>query len=143
MGYRMELWLCCDYDLSFEAERRVGQPDCGKGDPRVDAFFHKEAEQDAHFSHPMYSDRVTKRDQAWFEHLKKFTDQCADFFKQDGAYQVLDHPDRCWGNGMPDAEMHNLYPLLYARQMYEGFAAHTGRRPVVFTPAGWAPVPGC
>ncbi|OGV63228.1 MAG: hypothetical protein A3K19_13100 [Lentisphaerae bacterium RIFOXYB12_FULL_65_16] len=138
MGYRMELWLCCDYDLSFEAERRVGQPDCGKGDPRVDAFFHKEAEQDAHFSHPMYSDRVTKRDQAWFEHLKKFTDQCADFFKQDGAYQVLDHPDRCWGNGMPDAEMHNLYPLLYARQMYEGFAAHTGRRPVVFTPAGWA-----
>ena len=23
MGYRLELWLCMDYDLSYEAERRV------------------------------------------------------------------------------------------------------------------------
>ena len=138
MGYRMELWLCCDYDLSHEQERRIG----GEiGPDRADentGFFQHDAELDTHFSHPKYMDTLTKRDQAWFEHLKPFVDQCADFFKQDGAYQVLDHPDRRWGNGMPDEEMHNLYPLLYARQMLEGFEAHTGRRGLTFTPCGWA-----
>jgi alpha-glucosidase (family GH31 glycosyl hydrolase) len=39
---------------------------------------------------------------------------------------------------MSDDEMHNLYPLLYSKQMYEGFLAHTGRRPFAFTVAGWA-----
>lgn len=138
MGYRMELWLCCDYDLAYEAERQIGGtigPDRAEENT---GFFQHDAEQDAHFSHPKYLDTVTKRDQAWFEHLKPFVDQCADFFKQDGAYQVLDHPDRRWGNGMSDAEMHNLYPLLYARQMIEGFEAHTGRRGLAFTPCGWA-----
>jgi len=154
LGYHMELWLCCDYDLSYEAERWAAgaagaaggqgqapgqEPDRDQGQQRAGAepFFHPGAEADAHFSEARHSDRVTRPDQPWFEHLKKFVDQGADFFKQDGAYQVLDHPDRRWGNGMTDAEMHNLYPLLYARQMYEGFAAYTGRRPVVFTPAGW------
>ena len=39
---------------------------------------------------------------------------------------------------MTDAEMHNLYPLLYARQMWEGFAQYANRRPVVFTVSGWS-----
>jgi alpha-glucosidase (family GH31 glycosyl hydrolase) len=48
------------------------------------------------------------------------------------------HPDRVWrGNGMSDKEMHNLYPLLYSRQMNEGFARYTNRRPLVFTVSGW------
>jgi alpha-glucosidase (family GH31 glycosyl hydrolase) len=38
---------------------------------------------------------------------------------------------------MDDDEMHNLYPLLYARQMLEGFEKHTGRRGLTFTPSGW------
>lgn len=138
MGYHMELWLCCDYDLSYEAERQIG---AALGPERAEensGFFQHDAELDTHFSHPKYLDTITKRDQAWFQHLKPFVDQCADFFKQDGAYQVLDHPDRRWGNGMADEEMHNLYPLLYARQMLEGFEAHTGRRGLAFTPCGWA-----
>ncbi|MBN2448943.1 MAG: glycoside hydrolase family 31 protein [Lentisphaeria bacterium] len=138
LGYRMELWLCCDYDLSYEAERRIGQPTPVDESRRNAGFFQHDAEQDAHFSAPMYADRITRREEPWFEHLKKFVDQGAAFFKQDGAYQVLDHPDRRWGNGMDDAEMHNLYPLLYARQMVEGFENHTGRRGLSFTPCGWA-----
>jgi len=137
LGFHMELWLCCDYDLSYEAERRIGQTTPVDDNARNAGFFQHDAEQDAHFSSPMYADRVTKRDEAWFEHLKKFVDQGAEFFKQDGAYQVLDHPDRRWGNGMSDREMHNLYPLLYARQMLEGYEAHTGRRGLSFTPCGW------
>ncbi len=84
-----------------------------------------------------HADTLTKKDEPWFQHLKKFVDWGADFFKQDGAFQVCTHPDRVYGNGMLDSEMHNLYPLLYARQMWEGFAEYTHRRPVVFTPSGW------
>ncbi len=137
LGFHLELWLCCDYDLSYEAERRIGQATPVDDNARNAGFFQHDAEQDAHFSSPMYADRITKREEAWFEHLKKFVDQGAEFFKQDGAYQVLDHPDRRWGNGMSDSEMHNLYPLLYARQMVEGYEAHTGRRGLSFTPCGW------
>jgi alpha-glucosidase (family GH31 glycosyl hydrolase) len=134
----MELWLCCDYDLSYEAERQVGG-DIGPDRAEENSgFFQHDAELDTHFSSPRYLDTITKRGEAWFQHLAPFVDQCADFFKQDGAYQVLDHPDRRWGNGMDDAEMHNLYPLLYARQMLEGFEKHTGRRGLTFTPCGWA-----
>jgi alpha-glucosidase (family GH31 glycosyl hydrolase) len=65
-------------------------------------------------------------------------DEGAHWFKQDGANQVLEHPDRLWGNGMTDARMHNLYPLLYSRQMLQGFREHTGLRTFTFTPSGWA-----
>jgi alpha-glucosidase (family GH31 glycosyl hydrolase) len=137
MGFRLELWLCCDYDLSYEAERRSGHETPADDHARNAGFFQQDAEEDAHFSEPLYADRITRREEAWFEHLKKFVDQGAAFFKQDGAYQVLDHPDRRWGNGMTDSEMHNLYPLLYARQMVEGYEAYTGRRGLSFTPCGW------
>lgn len=136
MGFKFELWLCNEYDLSYEEERRLGRGQASEN--KDSAEFHKEAELDEHFTLPRYSDSITKKDEAWFEHLKKFVDQGTDFFKQDGAFQVCAHPDKLWGNGMTDAEMHNLYPLLYSRQMHEGFASHADRRPVVFTPSGWA-----
>jgi alpha-glucosidase (family GH31 glycosyl hydrolase) len=136
MGFHFELWLSNEYDLSHEEERRRGR--MRTEEEKANASFHEGAEIDEHFAAPRLADTITKKDEPWFQHLKKFVDQGADFFKQDGAYQVCDHPDRVWGNGMLDAEMHNLYPLLYSRQMHEGFTEHTGRRPVVFTPAGWA-----
>ncbi len=135
MGYHFELWLCNEYDLSYEEERRCGRKNAEANADK--ASFYEGAEIDEHFSAPRFADTITKKDEPWFQHLKKFVDQGADFFKQDGAYQVCEHPDRVWGNGMLDSEMHNLYPLLYSRQMHEGFAEHTGRRPVVFTPCGW------
>ena len=141
MGFRLELWLCCDYDLFYEAERRVGKRTEPNADGEEDAwFFQPDAEMDEHFSRPRRLDTITRTEEPWFEHLKKFVDQGVDFFKQDGAYQVLDHPDRRWGGIMDDAEGHNIYPLLYARQMLEGFEAHTGRRGLTFTPCGWT---GC
>ena len=136
MGYKLELWLCNDYDLSFEEERRIGNdPETRESHTPV---FCKEAELDEHFTHPLYMDKLTKPEEPWFKHLEKFVDWGADFFKQDGANQVCYHPDRLWrGNGMLDKEMHNLYPLLYSRQMNEGFAKFTNRRPLVFTVSGW------
>ena len=137
MGFHMELWLANEYDLSYEAERWA-KANTTASDGAPSAQYHENAEVDEHFAGARRVDQITDPEKPWFEHLKKFVDQGIDFFKQDGAFQVLEHPDRVWGNGMLDAEMHNLYPLLYARQMYEGFAEHTGRRPVVFTCAGWA-----
>ncbi|MCF7855017.1 MAG: DUF5110 domain-containing protein [Candidatus Pacebacteria bacterium] len=136
MGYHFELWLCNEYDLSYEAERRIGRENM-EGGLRGTSARHSEMEVDEHFSRKRFLDQYTKREEPWFEHLKKFVDQGVDFFKQDGAFQVMEHPDRIWGNGMTDGEMHNLYPLLYSRQMHEGFEEHTGRRAVVFTVAGW------
>ena len=134
MGFHFELWECNEYDLSYEEERRRGgiikneEHHCS---------FHKNGEVDFHFTMPRFADNITKKEESWFEHHKKFIDQGVDFFKQDGSYQVNEHPDKLWGNGMLDIEMHNFYPLLYARQMNEGFAQYTKRRPVVFTVSGW------
>ncbi len=142
MGFKPGLWLCCDYDLSYEEERHVDPAlkaaETDSEEARAKAAFAEGHEVDEHLGHPRRMDPWTRPEEPWFEHLKKFVDEGAHWFKQDGANQVLDHPDRLWGNGMTDDEMHNLYPLLYSRQMYQGFREHTGRRTFTFTPAGWA-----
>ncbi len=135
MGFKPGLWLCCDYDLSYEEERRLAREVATEDERSVFAAGH---EEDKHLFASRRMDPLTRPDEPWFQHLRRFVDQGAHWFKQDGANQVLTHPDRLWGNGMLDDEMHNLYPLLYSRQMYEGFREHTGRRPFCFTPAGWA-----
>lgn len=138
MGFKLELWLCNNYDLSYEAERQAGKVTASTGLANGGAanatlpLF-----QDEHLEGAVRSDTVTVIDQPWFKHLEKFVDQGVDFFKQDAAVQMEFHPDRLWGNGMKDKEMHNLYPILYSKQMYDGFKAHTNRRPAALTPAGW------
>ncbi|NUP99501.1 MAG: glycoside hydrolase family 31 protein [Armatimonadetes bacterium] len=136
MGYKPGLWLCNDYDLSYEEERRLaGDSPVEEDNEAVAQGF----EDDPHFAlKGRRLDTITRPDEPWFKHLGEFVEQGVDWFKQDGANQVLDHPDRLYGNGMRDDEMHNLYPLLYSKQMYEGFREQTGRRPWTFTPAGWA-----
>jgi len=139
MGFKMGLWLCQEYDLSYEAERRIGGIITSQS-KRIEQFLGHTFEKDVHFIEPVTADRFTKPEEAWFDHLKKFVDQGISFFKQDGAMQVCEHPGRIWGNGMTDAEMHNLHPLLYSQQMYEGFRQYTGKRPCCFTALGWAGV---
>ena len=86
MGFRSELWLCDDYDHSYEAERRArtrGIPDHSlrhgsNGQARVptltdDAtwgFAPGAVELDEHVNEPILADKVTKPDEPWFEHLK-------------------------------------------------------------------------
>ncbi|MFO7947312.1 MAG: glycoside hydrolase family 31 protein [Armatimonadota bacterium] len=135
MGFKPGLWLCCDYDLTYEEERRRGREI--EGDD-FEAAFAEGAEVDEHFTTARYLDDTTKPEEPWFEHLQDFVDQGVKWFKQDGAMQVIDHPDRLWAIGETDATVHNIYPLMYSRQMYEGYREHTGQRPFVFTPGGWA-----
>ncbi len=83
-------------------------------------------------------DKLTKQGEDWFEHLKKFVDNGADAFKLDGANQVVPHPDRLFADRYTDEEVHNVYPVIYGKQMKQGFAEYTGRRAMIYTPAMYA-----
>lgn len=139
LGFKVSLWECCDYDLTWEAEREAEQVAPPAPVESAPPSFHPDDfEQDQHFGHgPLLADKLTKPEQPWFEHLKKFVDQGAAAFKMDGAYQVNEHPDRRWGNGMDDEEAHNLYPSLLNQQMATGFEQHTGRRAMIYSSGGY------
>jgi alpha-glucosidase len=138
MGYKFGLWLCSNYDFTHEEERRLGRTMEARGEQQAhsenDLFDDEKLQERARL------DKLTRPEEPWFDHLKKLVDQGTDFFKQDAASTVFPPPDRLYGNDLTDADMHNLNPLLYARQMYEGFREHTGRRPFVFYCLGWAGV---
>ncbi len=136
MGFRLSLWLCCDYDLSEYEEFLIGRK---QEDETHTALQNLEDDliKDPHFA-PSYMDQITKPGVPWFEHLKKFVDDGAEAFKLDGSNQICFHPDRKWKNGMDDAEIHNLYPLIYGKQMSLGYKEHTGKRAMIFTPSGYA-----
>lgn len=138
LGFKLSLWLCCDYDVSEHEEACLKALPRGDDDldeaPSADDF-----EQDLNIGHPpRYFDRNTRHGQAWFEHLKKFVNQGARAFKMDGAYQVNEHPDRRYLNGMTDEQMHNLYPTLLNKQMSKGMAEHLGLRPMIYSSGAYA-----
>lgn len=136
MGFKLSLWLCQDYDLLWEEERQAGEL---AKKLNKEYTFEGASILDEHLACPNYMDGITKRDEAWFEHLKKFVDNGASAFKLDGAFQVNDHPDRLWGGKYFDDEVHNVYPVLYVKQMKEGFENYTdGRRAIIYTPCMYA-----
>jgi len=138
LGFKVSLWLCEEYDLSYEEERRAGNSSCGMPKEKREARSSDDFEQDEHFGHtPRMMDSITKPEEPWFQHLKKFVDDGASAFKLDGAYQVNNHPDRKYGNGMDDEQMHNLYPAILNKQMAQGFTEHTGRRAMVYSSGGY------
>lgn len=137
LGFRLSLWLCCDYDLSFYEEALLGNNRYDSTD-NSPTFHEDDFEKDEHFGHgALKMDKITKPEEPWFQHLQKFVDQGACAFKLDGAYQVNEHPDRMWGNGMCDEEMHNLYPAILNKQMSLGFEAYTGRRSMIYSSGGY------
>lgn len=130
MGFGLTLWLCCDYDLLWHEE----------GDSLKCAEYSFEGASiiDDHFRGDVLMDKFTKPGEAWFEHLKKFVDQGATGFKLDGALQVMEHPDRLWAGRYTDDEVHNIYPLIYAKQMQKGYEEYTKRRSLIYTPSMYA-----
>ncbi len=144
LQFKLSLWLCCDYDLFWYEESLLG----GKKDDPIENYLsiaeyeenseNEAFEDDQHLKNEVRPlDTVTKPDEPWFEHLKKFVDQGVACFKLDGAYQVMDHPDRRYGNGMLDEEAHNLYPVVYAKQMSLGYSEYTGKRSMIYTVSGY------
>ena len=150
-GFKLSLWLCCDYDLGvYEEQRLAGLKSSATSEKKavVTEGDPDDFEKDEHLNKPAgvkKKDDVVKTDgqqelEPWFEHLKKFVDQGVLAFKLDGCAQVVEHPTRKWGNGMTDEEMHNLYPVIYAKQMARGFESHAKRRAMVYSAGGYAGV---
>ncbi|MDF2661335.1 MAG: hypothetical protein K0Q94_4126 [Paenibacillus sp.] len=138
-GFKLSLWLCCDYDLTHHEERLAGGTDeAGPADTGPADLHPDDYEQDTRLQEPTYMDKITKPEEPWFAHLQKFVDQGVAAFKMDAANQTLEHPDRKWGNGLDDNAMHNLYPLLLGKQMHTGFKEQTGRRSMIYSAGGYA-----
>jgi len=123
LGFKVSLWLCCDYDLSYTEEELVAQATEHHSNDKI--------------PNEHQTDKIIPLQEPWFEHLKKFVDQGVSAFKMDGSNQVNEHPDRKWGNEMDDEEMHNLYPTLLNKQMSQGFKEHTGRRAMIYSSGGY------
>ena len=142
MGMQLSLWLCDDYDLIYEEERRLEVAEEENiaelsADDAEKAFKANANFIDTHLTHKARDVKFTKIDEPWFEHLKKFVDNGAACFKLDGSRQVLEHPQRAWAEKYFDKEVHNIYPVVLARQMNEGFRDHTGRRSMIYTGAAF------
>ena len=164
VGMKLSLWLCCNYDLFRYEEELIAGKDAGKKGEAV-AGSNSDTWHDEHIEGAKKENAVPAKQpkalvpggyagdpepyrhpegsRPWFEHLRQFVDQGAQAFKLDGAYQVTDWngvPNRKWSNGMKDDEAHNLYPLIYAKQMARGYEDYTGRRAMVNSAGGYAGV---
>ena len=137
MNFKLSLWLCCDYDLSEYEEMQLHPWKSVTNNIIETKSLETDLFHDPNFV-PVYFDKLHKPGVPWLDHLKKFVDDGASAFKLDGANQICFHPDRKWKNGMEDYEMHNLYPLLYNKQMSLGFREHTGRRSMIYSAGGYA-----
>lgn len=157
MGFKLNLWLCCDYDHFEHEERELAGTSTRKREriaPKASGGMTEgwtdwrmsddpglKAAQSKDHSTNGLSEAELKglegRD-PWFEHLKEFVGQGVQGFKLDGANQVCEHKGRKWKNGMSDEQAHNLYPLVYMKEMVHGYEEYTGMRPMVYTPCGWA-----
>lgn len=134
MGIQLSLWLCEDYDLIYHEEKISPIEE--------DTEFPEDAEiLDPHLVSSVWLDKITKRDERWFEHLKKFVDNGANAFKLDGSNQVLAHPDRLWGGKYLDEEVHNVYPVLLVKDMQTGFEEYTDRRVLLNTAGAYVGTP--
>lgn len=142
MGFDLELWMACNWDVSWEADRRalkVAEEASPSHAVKTAPFQLDQLNFDVRGHAPWRLDTLTKPEEPWFEHLKKFVDQGVVGFKQDPAFGINEHPDRFYGNGMVDEEMHNLYQTLLAQQYHEGFRQYTnGQRSMGFVCAGYA-----
>ena len=150
MGFKLSLWLCCDYDLTrYEEELLEGKwkgamSRGAKPQETDETFVDDHIVQPNAIRDPRYNVECGRAralgpegTRPWFEHLKYFCDSGARCFKLDGCQQ--ENPSsRQWANGRSDDENHNLYPLIYAKQMCEGYEAYTGRRAMVYTSCGYA-----
>ena len=139
MGMQLSLWLCEDYDLLYEEDRNAVYEETDRsqnvqtGETNDEAFRKNVDYADAHIQGAIFTDAITKVDEPWFEHLKKFVDNGAACFKLDGYAQVIPHPQRLWAKKYFDSEVHNVYPVLLAKQMKNGFKEYTDRRGLIYT----------
>lgn len=96
-GFRLHLWMCCQFDFTANEERLSGNTECA---PEIPAFF---------------------------DHLKQFCNDGADSFKVDPCRMVdTSDETKVYANGRSEAEMHSLLQTLVVKEMYHGARKHRG-----------------
>ena len=160
IGVKLSLWLCVDYDVfRYEEQCAAGRAKASGKKFEMGGDIPESWEDDRVNTPPgtakggvsdgRFAPRRTKADEfregdmPWFEHLKPFVDQGARAFKLDGSAQVAPYagkPGRKWANGMKEEEAHNLYTVIYDKQMAKGYEDYTGRRAMVYSAGGYAGV---
>ena len=159
MGFKLSLWLCVNYDLfRYEEQCAAGRARKFGLKPDIPEDVTETWEDDritGEIRDPRLTGKVKQMykklgaiegqfkegDLPWFEHLKKFVDQGVQCFKLDGSCQVTEWngvKNRKWANGMTDEENHNLYPLVYGKQMARGYEEYTRNRSMVYSAGGYA-----
>ena len=139
-GIKTVLWTACDYDLTYEEERRYREkhPEDQKESLYKGGASFKFREGhilDEHFVNSIRQDPYTVPEEAWVDHYKKFFDIGVVGIAEDGANVQNLHIDKCYGNGRTYKEMHNLNQTLNAKQYNLGYRKHCGKRIMVRTPS--------
>lgn len=114
-GFKLSLGISCDYDLTEEEEYMTAVPTDGRGEPKAKA----------------------RPFEPCYKHLQKFVDDGVSAFYIKVMPSVYDEPARSWSNGMSSEELHNLYAVMFSKQMYHGFREQTGTRPVILIEKGY------
>ncbi len=75
---------------------------------------------------------------SWYEHMEKFVNAGVDGFKMDPSDMLIRmDPEKQYTNGASEPAMHNISQVLVTKQMYQGFARQTGRRPYLHYCGGY------
>ena len=147
-GIKAVLWTPCQYDLTYEQERRyyVQHPEEIKK-PLYDKAIRKEKNdnlsidansrlfRDDHLFPTIRQDTYTVPEQSWFEHFKKFFDWGIVGLAEDPSDVAITKIDHLYGNGYSYKEMHNLNQTLNSLQYHELYREYTGKRIFVRTPS--------
>jgi alpha-glucosidase (family GH31 glycosyl hydrolase) len=138
-GFSLGLWLCSRWDFTWEEERRLqnNREEETANNPTLEGIELSHLDENTGHG-PWYMDENTNRAEAWFEHLKKFVSDGVRFFKVDPAALINEFPDRLYGNGRHDDEMHNIAFMLCSKQMMLDYEAFTNQRAFGISIAGWA-----
>ncbi len=147
-GIKTTLWTPCDYDLTFEQERRyfAKHPEAKKeqlytrsirrqdnSEMSIDA--NSRQFRDERLFGVRRHDKNTVPEEAWAEHFKKYFDLGVVGIAEDASAVALAKVDHCYANGYTYKEMHNLNQSLNAYQYYHIYREHTGKRIFVRTPS--------
>lgn len=153
-GFKLILWTPCDYDLTYDAEKRYYEEH--PEDRKIPLYETNEEivlkkkgifleveetergmvidESFPDVKRVIKMDTITIPEEPWFNHFKKFLDKGVRGIDEDGCAFLSPHIDRLYANGKDYREMHNLMQSLVSKQYYDGYREYCGKRPMIQTP---------
>ena len=147
-GIKSTVWTPCEYDLTFEQERRYYKKHPEEmRKPLYDRAIRKDDNsalsidansllfRDDNLYPTIRHDPYTIPEEAWAEHFKKFWDWGIVGIAEDAHAVGITKVDHFYANGYSYKYMHNLNQSLNSLQYHEIYKEHTGKRIFVRTPS--------